>query len=88
MLQFASPGTLCAVKGDGFGPPGHNTRPDWQQGLGVVVKDNASGIVSIMLLPIEDGRLVMPDGSIFTGEEREREIADALGCPQMVKPCA
>ena len=88
VLQFASPGTLCAVKGDGFGPPGHNTRPDWQQGLGVVVKDNASGNVSIMLLPIENGRLVMPDGSIFTGEEREREIADALGCPQMVKPCA
>lgn len=86
VLQFASPGTLCAINGDGLGPPGYDTRPDWQQGIGVVVKDLDAGTVSIMLVPIEAGRAVLPDGSIFIGEERTEEIATALDCPQMVKP--
>jgi hypothetical protein len=75
-----SPGCLCRVDG---AVPGVSSRPDWQQGFGVITRHRETGATTMHPVQIHDG-IAMYGGKTYSGVDRTAEIADALGYPQMV----
>lgn len=66
------PGTICRIDGV---VPGSTRRSNWQQGLGVA-NFMPDGLVTMEIMPIEDGRCVY-NGAVLHGEDRVDEIRQA-----------
>ena len=79
LISAMSPGCLCRVDG---AVPGVSSRPDWQQGFGVITRHRETGATTMHPVQIHDG-IAMYGGKTYSGVDRTAEIADALGYPQM-----
>lgn len=86
LVTAMSPGSLC--RGDGIVPGARNgAHEDWQHGLGVATLDVEADQVHMQVVPIIGGRLCWAD-QVLVGEDREAEIAAAVGWPALARPAA
>lgn len=69
-----TPGTITRTDGV---VPAASPRVDWQQGLGIVTRDNETGVISASAVPIQRGQL-MWRGEVLRGEDRVEEIENAI----------
>jgi hypothetical protein len=77
VIYAMTPGSLCRTDGV---VPSASPRLNWQQGLGVVQLDEATGTVHMNVIHIEDG-VALYGGKRYEGRERREEIAEGTGWP-------
>jgi hypothetical protein len=78
-ITAMSPGCLTKLTA-GEVPAAKHSGQDWQQSIGYGVRHDGRTMLS--MLPIDRGVMLLPDGTVLTGDPRHEEIAEAIGYPQ------
>jgi len=75
-VHAMTPGCLCKIDGE---VPGVSSRPDWQQGFGVVYL--VDGQVHMQAIPIQEGAAVFQN-TVYRGSDQTNQIAKETGWHQ------